>query len=614
MSQSHRPSKKNISSSVSPPASSAKFADTGREDSALTLPAQPERERLIFAVAAFAVPMAVYMATLCRTIYWGDGIELTVAAHELGIPHPTGYPLFMILGKLAMMIVPFGEPAMRMNLMCAGFGAAAVLMMYLLLRRIFLGWVGAAFRSGRDAASVALAAALIFAFSRSQWFHSTTTEVYTLHIFLILAMFYWYGHWRLERDTKPLLWLTGLTSLALTHHTMAIFAAPLLALAWIQWGMGLRRPGRKPGGGANPKFSRKLIAIASVLLAAPFLFHLYLPVRAAAKPAVNWGNPATLESFLWVVTGGDFRSQYFMHIDPVTPFDADNYPIFFEQRLRGLIEVTGSDFLMLFHEARAGKLLIFLALISFTLFGLLYLSKADGPAALGLLIYFCGMIFFVFTYNVSDFGAFYYPLWALAWPVAALGAWMLAGQALSKVGWDSSRPMLALLMVVFVATLLLNLPLSNKARYRGASDYARSILDKVEPDAMIVTITDNDIYPLWYETIVQQRRTDVIVVGSNFLSSGWYESFFTDEQKNRLALPIQDRTLMGREQFYDLINDQLIAPNLASRPVYTTFFDDYLARDFRLEFISAEMVSDEDAANLDSFLPQPFLIRLHPLK
>lgn len=558
-------------------------------------------------MAAFIVPFIVYFMTLCRTIYWGDGIELTTAAHVLGVPHPTGYPLFMLLGRLAMLIVPFGEPAMRMNLMCAGFGAGAVLMMYLLLRCVLMGWMAEAIGSERTGALVAIGGAMVFAFSRSQWFHAVTTEVYTLHIMLVMAMFYLFVRWQQERREALLLWLTGASALALSHHTMAVFAAPLPVLAWIQWSLKNQK-------GAPSEKSAKFLGIAALLFILPFLLYLYLPLRAAAKPEINWGHPATLDEFVWVVTGGDFRSQLYMKFDPVTPFTSENYPVFFEQRLRGLIDVAGNDFLMLFDEARVAKLLIFLAVAAFSLFGILYLSKVDKLTALGWCLYLAGTIFFVFTYNVTDFGAFYYPLWALAWPAAVIGGWMLVSQFWAVKGVHNARPVALLLLFLAAGTLTLNVPFCNKSAYRGAIEYAHRILDAVEPGAMIVTIEDNDIYPLWYAQIVEKRRPDAIVVGSNFISSGWYESFFTAEEKARWALPIEQRDLMYYDQFYDLIVNRLIKPNLARGPVYTTFFDNKLAQNFRLEFVSASTISDTDPALLDSFLPKPFLIRLFPLE
>ena len=61
---------------------------------------------------------AVYLATVCPTVPFGDGGELIAAADSLGVAHPPGYPLYTTLGWGALHVLP-GEPALRMNLLSA---------------------------------------------------------------------------------------------------------------------------------------------------------------------------------------------------------------------------------------------------------------------------------------------------------------------------------------------------------------------------------------------------------------------------------------------------------------------------------------------------------------
>jgi hypothetical protein len=66
---------------------------------------------------SFAVPLGIYARTLCPTIYFGDSGEFVTAAHFLGVAHPTGYPLYCLLGHLFQVAVPWGDAAWRMNLL-----------------------------------------------------------------------------------------------------------------------------------------------------------------------------------------------------------------------------------------------------------------------------------------------------------------------------------------------------------------------------------------------------------------------------------------------------------------------------------------------------------------
>jgi len=84
---------------------------------------------LFVAPVVFLVALVPYWLTLSPTISWLNGGidsgELVTAMLVLGIPHPTGYPLYMLLGKL-FTFLPFGEPAWRVDLMSACFAALAV--------------------------------------------------------------------------------------------------------------------------------------------------------------------------------------------------------------------------------------------------------------------------------------------------------------------------------------------------------------------------------------------------------------------------------------------------------------------------------------------------------
>ena len=75
---------------------------------------------------AGALGLAIYVAILAPTVVDLDSPELSAAALTLGVPHPTGYPLFMLLGHAWTQVFAVGDPAWRVNLLSALFGAGAV--------------------------------------------------------------------------------------------------------------------------------------------------------------------------------------------------------------------------------------------------------------------------------------------------------------------------------------------------------------------------------------------------------------------------------------------------------------------------------------------------------
>src|SRR5262249_19227405 len=116
--------------------------------------------------------LGLYLRTLCPTVYLGDSGEISTAIATGGVPHPPGYPLFGLLGRAALALIPWGEPAFRIGCVVAAAAAAAVATLYLVAREL----------DGSPWASATGAA--VFGASYSFWSQSTRVEVYSLHVLL----------------------------------------------------------------------------------------------------------------------------------------------------------------------------------------------------------------------------------------------------------------------------------------------------------------------------------------------------------------------------------------------------------------------------------------------
>ena len=136
----------------------------------------------LFAALAFLVPLLLYAGTLCPTVPVGDGGELICSAHGLGIAHPTGYPLFCLLGRIFSIALPLGNIAVRVNAMSVLFAALTSLIVYFLTREMLRDRFGSGYLLLRP---VALFTALAFSFSEDMWSQAVQTEVYALQIFLV---------------------------------------------------------------------------------------------------------------------------------------------------------------------------------------------------------------------------------------------------------------------------------------------------------------------------------------------------------------------------------------------------------------------------------------------
>src|SRR5512145_2142715 len=131
-----------------------------------------------------------YITTLAPTVLEGDAALFQYTPYVLGVTYPTGYPLYILLGKLWVTLFPFGEIAWRMNLLSALCSAAVLPLIYGAARRLLLlslereGWGESA---GRFAG---LAAVLTFATLPTFWRWSTETKIYALNMLLFSTILY----------------------------------------------------------------------------------------------------------------------------------------------------------------------------------------------------------------------------------------------------------------------------------------------------------------------------------------------------------------------------------------------------------------------------------------
>ena len=234
-----------------------------------------------FLVALLIGAAALYLPTMPHTVGRADTFEFQVVAPRLGIVHPTGYPLYLLLGKLFTLIIPVGSPAWRLNLASAVYGLAALVFVYLLGRALH----------GRDAPALAGAAAL--ALTPTFWSQAIEAEVYTLHLLFVAAILFLLVRWLRQgppSGARGWLLLPFLLGLGLTNHLTTVFLLPpaLLTLFY------LRRA-----------WPRRLSFWAGMLLAflLPLLLYAYLPLRWAA---VN-GEPMGWSRFWDWVVGGRFQ-------------------------------------------------------------------------------------------------------------------------------------------------------------------------------------------------------------------------------------------------------------------------------------------------------------------
>ena len=201
--------------------------------------------------------IAVYGWTVARDFGSADTFEFQVTAPMLGIAHPTGYPLYLILGKL-WTLIPFGTVAWRLNLGTAAYGIGVLVLLYFTLVRLW--------QRPWSAALVTV----IFGVTPTLWSQAIQAEVYTLNLLIVTAVLF------LLVERRHWLMMIALCGLGLTNHLTTIFLLPILGVArlyqWRSWQL-------------RPNLFRYLLAF---LLPLSLLFYLPIRWQAVNGEAMGW--------------------------------------------------------------------------------------------------------------------------------------------------------------------------------------------------------------------------------------------------------------------------------------------------------------------------------------
>ena len=506
------------------------------------------------AVLAGTAVFILYLVTLAPSTAFWDASEYIATAHILGIPHPPGNPLFVVLARVfSLLLAPFGlSVAVRINVFAAATSAAAAGFMFLVAHRIVSSFVTERWMALVGAGCAALLSATAF----TVWNQSTVNEkVYTVSLLVIAAASWlavlWYDHRAEPKSLRYLLSALYLIVLGSTNHLMSVLPVPALGLLVLLAGLGFL---------ADRGFW--LRAVPLVLLG--LSFNLVLPVRAAQDPAINEGEP-TCESvggaLAAVWTNGKVgcpalaaelrRDQYGK--PPVTermaPFGAQlvNYFQYFDwQWSRGMdaSEVPGN--------ARIPFTVMFLALGAAGLYATLradrtlfaYFAVLAGVLTIGLVFYLNFKYGFSLAPEVTDpnlhevrerdyFFMAGFALWGMLSGVGLTWAWAtVAGSLRNARASLATSP----LLLVAVIPLALNWQWASRAGDWAARDWAYDLLMSVEPYAVLFTNGDNDTFPLWYAQEVEGIRKDVTVIVGQYLHTLWYP-----KQLQRITSPGRQR-------------------------------------------------------------------------
>ena len=403
-----------------------------------------------------------------------DAGELATVAHTLGVAHPSGYPLFACVGRIATML-GLGAPIFVMNLLSALFAAGAAGM----LVRVVADVLPPKF-SSRSRQVAGATAGLAFALHPTLRSAATVTEVHALQMFLDTALLHavvraglWSSTPFRENAFLVACYVMGLT---LTNHLTGALLVPVLVLGLWKHRASVRRP---------------VLVAGTLCLAAGLSMYLVLPIRSAFNPIADWGNPETLPELIRHVAGMQYHTWMFSSSEVVA------------QNARTLAGVFTS-----------GGMFLWLPLGIVGLFG----ARQWPGFLLGSTLGAACCVIYPLGYEIHDIETYFLPglLFGAIW--VGVGAAVWSEHFASR--HVSARALPLLLPVILLAGTR---PGSDSTQNTWVDSAARAFLETPAENAFVIS-THWDILtaPALYLQVVEKMRSDVVLFDTELLRRPWY--------------------------------------------------------------------------------------------
>jgi hypothetical protein len=460
-----------------------------------------------------AVAFVYYYLQACPTFYYWDSAELAASIAGNGVPHPPGFPLYLLLNRLFSLFISsdIGRATALFSVVC---GSLAVAVFYLFLVKV----VSQIKIEGniKSLASIGITWALIVSHSLSA--QATRAEVYSLNLLLFILAFY-FGIDALSKEIdegkrgRHFILSLLFVGLGLANHHLTIFLV-LPAIIYVA---------------IKAKFNSKTLLLGAIALVLPLSLYLYLVVLARQTPNMNWGNPTGLKALFDVVTANGFSKP----IGALTPSHiAENF---------------AAAFSLLYRQI--GPILMVLA-IAGVIFGAREKQKVIYVLVLILFFNVCSTILNEsYYYENLDFHGY------LLFSLVVLLSLAVVGMIYIVKRLPSRNRIIAVSLIAIISIALpgyANIGNASLAGNESAKRFASTIVDECPKGALVITSSYNTYFIISALQNVYGYRTDLNIVHSYLFGQEWYR----DNIIKRFKLQRSAGSLSGADEFYRyLINN-----------------------------------------------------------
>lgn len=441
--------------------------------------------KTVFSLIIFFISFAVYALTAAPGVTFTDSGELAAVCTTMGIAHPTGYPLFILLGHFWTLIpLPYSD-IYSLNLFVGILTALSAVVFFRVLLLIFNYFEIKERKQKKNSNSpmlIAFISAMAYSFATTIWAQGVALEVYSLQLLVFNLIIHEIVKGSTKKENSEMHFFVGVLFIGLgfSNHMTTLLILPAVIFLFF------KNPGERQELSSN-KFVLLLLLIIPLFVG--LSLYLYLPLQAATMPEFNWGWVSrSWDKFLYHVQGKQYQ---------IWMFSDSSYILINLNKFINLVPYQ----------------LGWIGIIPF-IYGLYRSVKLSGSIFIFLLLMIVSCLTYSLNYSIHDIDSYFSLAFISILIFMAIGIYGLAQINFKYV---------ALFFAIPLASFIINYSANNRSDEYLVPEYTNNLINNLDSNAIIISSQwDYWCSAFWYYQRIEGYRTDVTLIESELLRRTWF--------------------------------------------------------------------------------------------